>query len=91
MNPNDPNVVMMELVAKRLGDLISIIDGRDELMAECHQLDDELKDYLRGWVSRLLATPAFLEALPGHLPGDAASQARLPDLEDKLRLLANLN
>ena len=74
-----------------LGDLISIIDGRDELMAECRQLDDDLKDYLRGWVSRLLATPAFHEALPGHLPGDAASQARLPDLEDKLRLLAKLD
>ena len=36
----------------------------------------------------LLATPAFIEALPGHLPGDAASQERLPDLEDKLRRIA---
>jgi hypothetical protein len=33
---------------------------------------------------------AFLDALPAHLPGDAASQARLPDLERKLRALANL-
>jgi len=79
------------LFSHDLGDLISVIDGRDELMAECRELDDDLKDYLRGWVSRLLATPAFHEALPGHLPGDSASQARLPDLEDKLRLLANLN
>ena len=79
------------LFSHDLGDLISVIDGRDELMAECRQLDDDLKDYLRGWVGRLLATPAFLEALSGHLPGDAASQARLPDLEDKLRLLAKLN
>ncbi len=79
------------LFSHDLGDLISVIDGRDELMAECGQLDDELKDYLRGWVSRLLATPAFLEALPGHLPGDSASQARLPDLQDKLRLLAKLD
>jgi hypothetical protein len=38
----------------------------------------------------LLATPAFIDALPGHLPGDAASQARVPDLEDKLRALARL-
>ncbi|MDA8259568.1 MAG: hypothetical protein M0Z99_28680 [Betaproteobacteria bacterium] len=79
------------LFSHDLGDLISVIDGRDELMAECRQLDDALKVYLRDWVGRLLATPAFLEALPGHLPGDAASQARLPDLEDKLRLLAKLN
>lgn len=79
------------LFSHDLGDLISVIDGRDELMAECRRLDDELKDYLRGRVGHLLATPAFLEALPGHLPGDAASQARLPDLEDKLSLLATLD
>ena len=78
------------LFSHDLGDLISVIDGRDELLAECARLDDELKAYLRDRVGRLLATPAFLEALPGHLPGDAASQARLPDLEDKLRLLAKL-
>jgi len=79
------------LFSHDLGDLISVIDGRDELVEECRHLDAELKDYLRGWMSRLLVTPAFLEALPGHLPGDAASQARLPDLTDKLRLLAELN
>lgn len=79
------------LFSHDLGDLISVIDGRDELMVECRQVGDELKHYLRGWMGRLLATPAFLEALPGHLPGDAASQARLPDLEDKLRLLAKLD
>ena len=40
---------------------------------------------------RLLSTPSFLAALPGHLPGDAASQERAPELEDKLRQIANLN
>lgn len=76
------------LFSHDLGDLISVIDGRDELVGECRDLDQELKSYLRDWMRRLLATPAFLEALPGHLPGDAASQARLPDLIDKLSLLA---
>jgi hypothetical protein len=79
------------LFSHDLGDLISVIDGRDELLAECGQLDGDLRGYLSSRVGRLLATPAFLEALPGHLPGDAASQARLPDLEDKLRLLAKLD
>lgn len=38
-----------------------------------------------------LVSPAFIDAMPGHLPGDAASQERLPDLEDnKLRALARL-
>lgn len=78
------------LFSHDLGDLISVIDGRDELVDECRDPDQELKNYLRDWMRRLLATPAFLEALPGHLPGDAASQARLPDLIDKLSLLAEL-
>jgi len=79
------------LFSHDLGDLISVIDGRDELVDECRNLDAELKKYLRDWMRRLLATSDFLEALPGHLPGDAASQARLPDLTDKLRLLAELD
>lgn len=79
------------LFSHDLGDLISVIDGRDEFIDECRRVVEELKDYLRKWMRRLLATPAFLDALPGHLPGDAASQARLPDLTDKLRLLAELN
>lgn len=78
------------LFSHDLGDLISVIDGRDELVAECRNADEEMKDYLRDWTRRLLATPAFHDALPGHLPGDAASQARLPDLIDKLRLLTDL-
>ncbi len=41
--------------------------------------------------ARLMATPPFMEALAGHLPGDAASQERLPELELKLRALAQLN
>lgn len=79
------------LFSHDLGDLISVIDGRDELIEECRRLDGELRNYLRQRVSALLAAPAFLDALPGHLPGDAASQARLPDLEEKLRQLATIH
>jgi predicted nucleotidyltransferase len=79
------------LFSHDLGDLISVIDGRDELIEECRSQSADLRHYLRDWMSRLLSSPAFLDALPGHLPGDAASQARLPDLESKLRLLAKLN
>lgn len=79
------------LFSHDLGDLISVIDGRDELIDECRLLDAELKDYLRSRVRGLLASPALLDALPGHLPGDAASQARVPDLENKLRLLAEID
>lgn len=76
------------LFSHDLGDLISVIDGRDELIAECRAAEAPLRRYLGDRFTELLAAPAFVDALPGHLPGDAASQARLPDLIDKLRQLA---
>lgn len=78
------------LFSHDIGDLICVIDGRDELVAECRGQDAALKDYLRERFRGLLATASFREALPGHLPGDAASQARLSNLEERLSLLAEL-
>lgn len=74
-----------------LGDLIAVVDGRDELQGKCERAPDELKRYLAARVRALLATPDFVDALPGHLPPDTASQDRLPDLMDKLEALANLS
>ena len=79
------------LFSHDLGDLLAVVDGRETLIGECRQSDPQLQTYLADWAVRLLAAPAFLDALPGHLPGDAASQERLPDLEAKLRRLADLN
>lgn len=78
------------LFSHDLGDFLAVIDGRDSLIDECHASRAELRAFLRERSAGLLATPAFIDALPGHLPGDAGSQARLPDLEDKLRALARL-
>lgn len=78
------------LFSHDLGDAIALIDGRDTLLAECHASPADLRTYLAHRWSALLHNPAFLEALPGHLPGDAASQDRLPDLLDKLERLARL-
>jgi hypothetical protein len=33
----------------------------------------------------------WMHALPGHLPGDSASQERLPELQAKLREIAGLH
>lgn len=79
------------LFSHDLGDFLAVIDGRDSLVDECRASRAELRAYLRERVAGLLATPAFIDALPGHLPGDAGSQSRLPDLEDKLRALARLD
>jgi len=79
------------LFSHDLGDIISVVDGRDGLWAEAQQTPKELRAYLAERFSQLMATRAFRDSLPGHLPSDGASQARLPDLEAKLMQLAQLN
>lgn len=65
-----------------------MVDGRRQLLAEIEQADDDLRGYLREGVGELLDDAAFGEALPGHLPGDAASQLRLPVLLGRLAKIA---
>ena len=78
------------LMSHDLGDALAVVDGRDELLAEFEGLDLELTRFVEESFAKLLATPRFGNYLPGHLPGDEASQARLPLLEAKLRRLAAL-
>jgi predicted nucleotidyltransferase len=79
------------LFSHDLGDFIAVVDGRDTLVDECGRTEPLLRAYLKEWTNRLLDSSRFLEALPGHLPTDTGSQARVPDLVGKLRALAALN
>ena len=78
------------LLSHDLEDFITIVDGRVELLDEVQQADPSLRRYLSGQLDMLLASNEFLHALPGHLPGDAASQARLPVLVQKFRALVDM-
>jgi hypothetical protein len=60
-----------------LEDLISVVDGRAELVAEVRAEAVDLRAYVRAGIKALLATPGFLDALPGYLLPDAASQSRI--------------
>jgi hypothetical protein len=73
-----------------LEDFITLVDTRVELLDEVRRADDELREFIAEETASLLAQPSFFEAVPGHLNGDAASQARLPGLLDRLRRLAAL-
>lgn len=79
------------LFSHDLGDLLSVIDGREALLDECAAAPPEVRAYLRERFAALLSSPAFIESLPGHLPGDAASQERAPELEEKLSRLTQLH
>lgn len=74
-----------------IGTKLEAFHGRDSLLGECAQMPQELRAYLAWQFSALLADRRFLDALPGHLPGDAMSQSRLPDLEAKIQQLADLS
>lgn len=71
-----------------LEDLIAVIDGRENIAEELATADSALRGYVSAAMATLLASEDFLEALPGHLAADAASQARLPALLRKLRRMA---
>lgn len=71
-----------------LEDFITVIDGREAIAAEVAAAPDALRAYIIKAVRTLLDAPAFNESLPGHLPGDEASQRRLPALRHKLRSIA---
>jgi predicted nucleotidyltransferase len=60
-----------------LEDIVTVIDGRAELAEEVRTAPPELRKYLRGEFRDLLSNRDFLEARPGHLLPDAASQQRL--------------
>jgi hypothetical protein len=74
-----------------LEDIITVVDGRPELTQEIEQVDSGLRRYIAAEFNTLIEDSDFLMALPGHLPGDAASQARVPELIRRMRAIGNLN
>lgn len=73
-----------------LEDFIAVVDGRDRIVHEVDEAGAALRGYVIASVRALAASPAFNEALPGHLPPDRASQQRLPNLRRKLQSIAAL-
>ena len=70
-----------------LEDLLSVIDGRSELLDETQCQSVELRSYIAEEFTQLLKDSRFLDALPGHLLPDSASQARIPQLIERIERL----
>jgi predicted nucleotidyltransferase len=73
-----------------LEDILTLVDGRDTLLAEINGAATELRQYLSATFSEWLLNQDFLQALPGHLPADSASQRRLGRLLNVLGAIARL-
>jgi hypothetical protein len=71
-----------------LEDVVAVVDGLLEIVEEVRQAFADVRSYIAAEFGRLLATRAFVNALPGFLLPDSATQARYPLLLDRLRLLS---
>ena len=73
-----------------LEDLLAVVDGRNELVDELAGAAADVRDFIATEIRLLLDLRVFVDALPGFLLPDAASQARLPPLLERLHSLASL-
>lgn len=64
------------LMSRDMEDIVTLLDGRSEIVEEVKNTDKQLSTYLLRRLANLLENQHFLEALPGHLPADPVSQAR---------------
>ena len=74
-----------------LEDFIAVIDGRNAILAEIDSAPVDLRKYLAETAQGLLRNSRFLDALPGMVLGDEASQQRIPMIHRKLTALANFS
>jgi predicted nucleotidyltransferase len=71
-------------------DIINVIDGRPELIAEIRASTDSVRLYLREEFDDLLADPTFVDSLRSHFQPNALEQQRVEPLIARLRLIAGV-
>lgn len=74
-----------------LEDIINVVDGRPELVAEITETGSELRQYLAAQCSTLLAMPGFMDALPGLVFPDESLGERVKLLALRLGQIKELN
>lgn len=78
------------MLSHDMEDIVAVLDGRPEIVAEVLNCERQLKNHLKARLSALISDERFIEALPGHLPGDTGSQARVPIILQRMRALVAL-
>ena len=78
------------MVSHDMEDFIAVIDGRLEIVEEILSSHEKIKNYLADHCKQLLEIDEFLDALPAHLPPDQASQQRVSIIEERMRLIAEM-
>ena len=78
------------LLSRDVEDVVAVLDGRPEIVDEVREADAELRIYLGKRFRELLKNQSFIDALPGHLPPDAASQARARLILERMHELSEI-
>lgn len=78
------------LMSHDIEDIVAVLDGRPGVVEKVKQTSGELQHHLIDRFQALLANYNFMDALPGHLPPDTASQERVPIVIDRMKAIAEL-
>lgn len=73
-----------------LEDLVTVIDGRPEIVDEQRLATSDVRSYVASELRQLVRRRDFVDALPGFLLPDTASQRRGPLLLDRMTAIAAL-
>ena len=73
------------LTSHDLEDIITVVDGREELVAEVRNAPEDVRGYIQNECGALLRSEDFLNAMPGLVQEDV----RLPVLRERLDALAS--
>ncbi|MDZ4801161.1 MAG: hypothetical protein SGI92_23635 [Bryobacteraceae bacterium] len=76
------------LGSRDMEDLVFVVAGRSVVAEEVLAAPAPVRSYLQEAINALLKTPAFLDALPGHLLPDELSQARISTVVHRLKAIA---
>jgi hypothetical protein len=71
-------------------DIINFINGRVEILEDIKNSEPGLKDFIIKSLQGFLEDELFLEALPGHLLPDQASQGRRPIILERIKKIVEL-
>ncbi len=75
-------------MSRDMQDIVSLLDGRPEIVGEIGAAEPEVRAFLAEAFEQFGQDEEFSEMLPGLLNPDDASQARLPLIRSRMRLIA---
>lgn len=78
------------LLSHDLEDIVSLIDGRPEIVNDIAIVSDDLKQYLAFEFASLMNNIQFLQALPGHLNDSEQSDGRLNIVKSRILAIISL-